>query len=538
MRQYALKKGRKKMDDEQNLTKPVFELIKENLDPGYGLPADFSIPNFHSMGNSRHMVIRSLDFVNGAAKWRGTEKNAPARTPAELLSMIADACDGEKNGDAIISYLRDNVWYQNRLHGYMNPLLENILGDRPIPREKLLPTAYRWAAESTNVELTRLGLAILSVFDLRDDPVCRELILTLGYFDDFTGYVLDAVRNWPDANEIVFDLARKTHADGKVEAVERLEARTTEIRDWIIKHGCENRAHDGYLALTCAKKGGLITYLKRKKLDDEYFEGICVIVRSLLEEDEMRLYKGHRETVKLFARHAGRRDLSVEHLRILLEAFENHERFGMRKTTRTECASILRRRKYRGKIISALKDGVSDSRLARWRAHGAMRLAEFLKMDVSALLFDLVKYAPEEFGDFGCLRTLYADPEYAAKTTAVYEDWVEKSALVKGMDDAAFGFVKSIRNHASFRAHITLSRLLPLLRGMPLSGVKIVDAGLSSPVSTERKQACNVLFRWRNALGKSLSEFSPELLERVNAVAEIEVSAELKKYYRNLRQEA
>jgi hypothetical protein len=377
---------------------------------------------------------------------------------------------------------------------------------------------------------------------MRNNPECREVILTLGCFDDFTGYALDAVRDWPDANEIVFDLAKKTRADGKVDAVRRLEARTEEIRDWIIKRGCENRVHNGYLALTCAEKGGLVTYLRRKNLDDECFDGICVIIHALIEEGDMRFYKRHRDAVKLFVRHAGRRDLSIENLRVLLKVYRDYRSGGKNKrdkkhpAIRKKCASALRSWKYREKIISALKDGISDSWPAERRARFALRLAEFLKMDITALLFDLVKHDPAEYHDY--LRTLYADPEYAAKTTAVYEEWVENAALVKGMDDAPFLFVESIQNRESGIAHLTLDRLLPQLRDTSLSGVKIVKAGLSSPVSTDRRGACGVLFNWRKTLGKNLSEFSPELWEHVNAIAGVEVNAELIGYCRNLLQKA
>jgi hypothetical protein len=347
--------GDKKADDEQKLTKPVFELIKENLDPERGLPANFAIPGFRSQGPSRRVIWLMRYKDDGSVEYDGPKKNAPALMSDELLSMIAGACEGQNNEDAIISYLHDNVLYQYRIHGYIDPLLDVILSGSPISREKLLFVALRWASESPDVELTRLGLAILSVFDLRNDPECREVILTLGCFYDFTGYALDAVRDWPDGNDIVFDLASKTHGYGKEDAVKRLEVKTERIKNWIIKHGCENMTYDGYLVLTCAEKGGLLSHLKREKLDDECFDGICVIMYPMIEEDLIRYYKRHRETVKLFVNHAGRRDLSVENLIVLLEVYENYRSDGKAKrgekhsAMKKKCGSILRSGKSREK---------------------------------------------------------------------------------------------------------------------------------------------------------------------------------------------
>jgi hypothetical protein len=531
------------MEDEQKSTQSVFELIKENIDPKYGLPVNFAIPDFQSYGHSRHEVMRVAHYHDGSVEWDDTEENAPPRMPEELLSLVAGACNGEKNEDAIISYLHDNIWYQNRLHGYMDPVLGQILGDSSIPRGELLSAAFRWATKSPDVELTRLGLAILSVLDLGDNPECREAMLTLGYCEEFTGYVLDAVRDWPDGNEIVFDLAQKTHGEGKVDAVERLEARTEEIKDWIIKYGCENSVYNAYLALTCARKGGLVTYLRRKKLDDEFFDGICVILDPLLKEDEIRLYKRNRTAVNLFVHHAGRRDLSLGNLHTLLNVYHSEnmsKAWRCRKypALRKKCASILRREKYREKIISALKNGRSDSWSVKRNAHIALRLAHFLKMDITALLFDLVEHDPEGYTGYAginCLETLYADPEYAAKTTAVYEEWVEKSALPNGMEDApTIFYVQSILSSENRITHMTLEHLLRQIGGTPLSGVKIVKAGLSSPVSRDRKSACGILWRWRNALGKNLSEFSPELWAHVKAIADIEINADLSARYQEL----
>jgi hypothetical protein len=156
-------------------------------------------------------------------------------------------------------------------------------------------------------------------------------------------------------------------------------------------------------------------------------------------------------------------------------------------------------------------------------------------MDISALLFDLVKSDPAMYHNY--LKILYANPEYAAKTTVIYEEWVEKSALLKGMDDAPFNQASWIGTPENRMAHLTLQELLPEIGSTPLSGVKTVKAGLSSPVSRERRLACHVLFDWRKALGKSLSEFSPELWDHVKAVADIEINAELKDNYRKLLQE-
>ncbi|MGN8047183.1 hypothetical protein [Bacillus sp. 22190] len=118
----------------------------------------------------------------------------------------------------------------------------------------------------------------------------KELLFTIGMHEEFTSYVVIALKNGTiQGNEHVWRLAKSVDGWGKISAVEQLEASTSEIKRWLLTKGCENTIMNEYSAYTCALNGDLETALSEDEISKELYDGASLIIQALLE-DEVSIY--------------------------------------------------------------------------------------------------------------------------------------------------------------------------------------------------------------------------------------------------------
>ncbi|AMM90982.1 hypothetical protein UP15_19115 [Bacillus pumilus] len=118
----------------------------------------------------------------------------------------------------------------------------------------------------------------------------KELLFTIGMHEEFTSYVVFALKNGTiQGNEHVWRLAKSVDGWGKISAVEQLEASTPEIKRWLLTMGCGNTIMNEYLAYTCALNGDLETALSEDEISKELYDGASLIIQALLE-DEVSIY--------------------------------------------------------------------------------------------------------------------------------------------------------------------------------------------------------------------------------------------------------
>ncbi len=131
-------------------------------------------------------------------------------------------------------------------------------------------------------EVVKFSITVLGCTDCEK---YKELLFTLGMHEEFTPYVLFALKNGTiRANTQVWQLAQSVRGWGKIAAVEGLEATTPEIKQWLLTEGCSNSIMDEYLAYTCAVKGELDVALYEETISKELYDGAGLIIQALLNE--------------------------------------------------------------------------------------------------------------------------------------------------------------------------------------------------------------------------------------------------------------
>ena len=111
-----------------------------------------------------------------------------------------------------------------------------------------------------------------------------EKIKILALSDEFTIYCLNIIEYSENANDEIFEIAKKVKGWGRVHAIPYLEVTNNEIKEWILEEGCHNRVVPSYTALTCAEKINLLEILNEENISSKRFNDISYLVDALLDE--------------------------------------------------------------------------------------------------------------------------------------------------------------------------------------------------------------------------------------------------------------
>ena len=155
----------------------------------------------------------------------GADAELLYKTPAEEISnaafekfmkLLKEAHEGKagKNSKEIAAFLGEN-----HILKIIDRAGEEIFyEDRGIDLLKLLDTAFDWATGSTDVNLVKLGLSLMGILSVSDREDCRDAIIELGKYEEFTFYSLYAVSGWEDAYDIALAYAGNLKGWGGVHA--------------------------------------------------------------------------------------------------------------------------------------------------------------------------------------------------------------------------------------------------------------------------------------------------------------------------------
>jgi hypothetical protein len=259
-------------------TQSIYEIIRDSLTPEGRLPQDFSLP-------FEEIALNELRFMPGAKDGIGMfhyGSKHPEKAAKKIVKFLrSDWKNGSTNSQNRIAELLHK-------HGFLSvvdPILNSIREDhKGVDVKNMVDYACRLTFQTADEELVKLGIGLLGLIDLSNEQEIIDKLLILALYEELTLYVVVAISNCQNGNDILFAIAQKVDGWGKIHTVERLEPASDEIQEWLLRKGCANSVMDAYLGLECAKKGNLIDALRRDSLDEELFDSISVIIDALLDE--------------------------------------------------------------------------------------------------------------------------------------------------------------------------------------------------------------------------------------------------------------
>ena len=257
----------------EKLTYPMLDYIRENLNDGY-LPEGFSLPEPRSDDDGQLFVDGAFDGI------LLFHSDPEINELGELEDIIKQAAEGENE-----DILADTEEYFKKTGYSVLTLADNVQNFILKNQQELDPNnIFRYAiwltVDSPDKECVKLGLTILELFGDFSDKLI-DAILDLSACNEFTLYCMWAVKSLDNANDLVFEMAKRADGWGKIEAVNDLEPTTDEIKEWLLYEGTRNSIYPGYSAITVFKKAGVMELLENG-LTKEIFPAVCYIIIFLL----------------------------------------------------------------------------------------------------------------------------------------------------------------------------------------------------------------------------------------------------------------
>lgn len=490
--------------------KSIYKKIKENIDDGR-LPETFNL--------EKDLAPNQINFAPGAMDGIGIYHSAQANEEkiARKIGKLLRKYFKTSNVDCLNKV--EAVLDENRAISIIDLILQDFIDNQnKIDCDKAVELSYTLIKTSDSLEMVKIGIGVLGLFDLDSNTEIMETIITLGIYDDLTLYAVVAASNWANGNEIIFKIAKSVHGWGKVHAVDRLEPETEEIREWILREGCVGMLAEMYLGLTCAVKGNMIGELRKETISRELFDGIATTISSLLDEGPVAgisEYEYAEEALVHFIKHARQHSDHVEHLwRILNLRDWVLSVDGSYEEILSQINEIVEGENWSGKIIFALRKRDKD-----YEFYYAFNAASRLEIDISSEIFSAIKENPFKYSSY--LNLIFENPEMANEIIDLYEEILPLEDMSDGMGDYLFAD-RLNEEHQSF------GFVLSGLGLYPLKGIRLVRAGLNSRVIRERNMACRILADWIEKEGKSLEEILPEIHRELKGIYEIEINEETK----------
>ncbi|MCR2823329.1 hypothetical protein [Lederbergia panacisoli] len=267
--------------------------------------------------------------------------------------------------------------------------------------ETLVQQEALWLLEhAAHREVVKFAITVLGCTDCEN---YKELLFTLGMHEEFTPYVIFALKNGTSqANNQIWQLAQSVHGWGKITAVEQLDAATPEIKQWLLTKGCENVIMNEYLAYTCAVNGDLEEALYEESVSKELYDGAGLIIQALLSESAtqgIEDYPYASAALSRFVHHARTHCQTLEDFYPLMKISEY---INVDEDVWEERFSEQWKRHERTSIQEAIQPLIDDPKwsqlamdsLQQKYDYKVLEIARFYQVDVTPTLFGQLEKDP------------------------------------------------------------------------------------------------------------------------------------------------
>jgi hypothetical protein len=496
----------------------IYEIIKGSITEDGRLPHDFSLEK----PTAPNQISFAPGMIDGGGVFGHYNPGNPEKEAARIVKLLKQYLRNNKR--TYLDEIEEIITKTGAL-SVVDPIHNGIRESRDdMDLQKLIEFGFDLAKTSNDVNLVKLGISLLGLFELGTNESVLDVVKTLALYDEMTLYSAVAASRWSNGNDVVFWIAKRVGGWGKIQAVERLKPETGEIREWILRDGCSNSVMDAYLGLTCAEKGDLINALRKDVIDDELFDSVSVIIDALLDEgpvDGISKYDHAEEALTLYIGYAKRKAFNIKHLWHVLNirTFVEDSELSNKDDILARCDEIMNNPDWIVKIKDAIER--RDDKDFFYACNSALRM----DVDITSLLLSAIKEKPVEYCSYA--QRLFSDQSIAAALIDIYESVLPLREMASGMGDYFFSDILR-------KEHGCLDFILPALAEYPLQGIKLIKTGLNSPVVRERNMACRALSGWVKTQVKPLKEISSELSAEVARIFEIEINEQTKETMKKL----
>ncbi|THF84424.1 limonene hydroxylase [Cohnella fermenti] len=495
----------------------IYETIRSKIDER-GRLQDDKLPDDESYWEGRPLrwVAGGLDGALGHHAGGGKDEEKVTET-LRLLAHLSRKPNLKTRRAAYLKLMQADVL------SVIDPLLEALRHAPGLNAQNLYNEALWLTEKGAHRNVIKFGIALLGQFETEHH---RELILTLGRHDEFTLYSAVAIQNSLNApNAALFELVQAVNGWGKIQLVERLEPETQEMKDWLLRKGCQNSVMYEYLAYICALKGELHVALTADEVDEALYNGAGDILSALTHggpAEDMDDYEHAPAVIGNYLRLSRTMCKDVSQLTVILnlldwlkqdaKPWEKRLSKGWAEETRGQyremAENIITAEGWAEKVWTALRSGDDRQRYC------SIRAAKALGLDIWEELFEQLRLSPMNGSlIFELMRT--DNEQRVRKLVSFAEESLPLTDIASGpADEMGLGL--------GYEAHSALDFLVQELDRYPGVGRKLIATALHSPVVRNRNMALKALEAW------PLADWEESLAAAVNRLAEIEPVSDVK----------
>ena len=464
-------------------TQSLYSYIAENRVNGE-LPKDFSLPRDAEPGKVQ-FADGAMDGIAIYHMGMGTLDETAQKEMSALIHLISDG----KTAEADLA-LTDFTGKHTAL-SVIDPWQDYIIENRDrLQAGNLYHYGVDKLLNATKIDEVKYGMILLELFTLQDEKV-KDAVRTVGLSDEFTLFSVFIMLRWDSANDEIFELAKHVRGWGRIHAIDRLEASTQEISDWLLHEGVENWVLPAYSALTCFEKADVPGRLG-KTLSHEEFSDIGKILESMLDEgpcqgisavgdDILVEYIGHvTEQILDFA--------DYQRIFAFLQHAKDNENSGLQE----QCEKLLYGEECRSLVTQEVQQGEG------------IELAVLLGVEYGKPLLDCMEHRFDE--NYHKVFYLMGEDAYADQAIALFT----RKLPLKQMQTGPAEEIGVGREYADYSK---LIMIVQELKDKPGKGEQHLETALRAPVINNRNMALTVLESWVEAAGKPLEDISPAMYE-------------------------
>ncbi len=493
----------------ESIYRRIYKCIKEQGE----LPADFVVEERECNDKEIRFAPGALEGIIGHHTSVADENDSFIPVLKEYLAMepidAMEKFESEKAKDIKMATMR-------------NGLLQSVYENRAeYDADKIARLAVCFAEYGKKSETVKLGLSLMSLFNLSGNEAVCNMLKTLGYCEEFTDYVINNTANWDEDKKqaLYFELARKLRGWGKINVVEMMHADTAEKKEWLLCHGCKNDVMYAYLGYECAMKCDLYERLEKGNFSDEQFQGASDIMSGLLDEGPCQGMSALEYPIELtlfYLEECKKHNWDAEQVALLTDIasyFRNSE-IENANAVEAKVKEALERLDIHAYIVENVEKNT----------HECMRIAKMYDLDMSKHLIRMMKMDFEKYYNF-CYY-LFANNQFVDEFLELCDREINYGNFPNAMgDDFGLGAVQG---------KIKLDMIVQHLDKYPGKGRKMIKTCLQSPITRWRNMAAKALLGWIKDTDATLKDTDAELYAEVERVYALECNEQTKGMWEKL----
>lgn len=193
-----------------------------------------------------------------------------------LTKLVIKSIDNQDIIKKIISFIEEYPIIN--YYGDFLEVLSGVINSSGVKKSDIGALGRKLCFTGSSEEEIKLGLTLLNFDNLEE---IKEEIFILGLYNEYAFYVAQLLKRISGCNRIIFELAKKTRAAGKVIYTNSIDVLDKEIKEWFISEGWKDSNYQNLLWETTVIRVGFDYFFKDENINERTFISFGDILNNI-----------------------------------------------------------------------------------------------------------------------------------------------------------------------------------------------------------------------------------------------------------------